>query len=126
MNENWDYPQLSASSAFFKKELFEHYRFPETLVNSEDTLMINEMLLENPKYGVVTEAIYWYRRRSDESSTIDSSSQKKEFYINRLNNYFKALIDVSIEKYAHVVKFIQYLIVYDIQWMFSVGDISKY
>lgn len=125
LNKNWDYPQLSASSAFFKKELFEHYRFPETLVNSEDTLMINEMLLENPKYGVVTEAIYWYRRRSDESSTIDSSSQKKEFYINRLNNYFKALIDASIEKYGHVVKFIQYLIVYDIQWMFSVGDISK-
>ena len=68
------------------------------------------MLLENPKYGAVTEAIYWYRRRSDESSTIDSSSTKREFYINRLNNYFKALINVSIEKYGEVCKFIQYLL----------------
>ena len=123
--EEWDYPQLSASSAFFKRELFENYRFSESLVNSEDTLMLNKMLLENPKYGLVTEAIYWYRRRSDESSTIDSSSTKKEFYINRLDNYFKALIDASLNKYNEVVKFIQYLIVYDMQWMFSVKDISK-
>ena len=125
LNEDWDFPQLSASSAFFKRELFDNYRFPESLVNSEDTLMLNKMLLENPKYGVVTEAIYWYRRRSDESSTIDSSSTKKEFYTNRLDNYFKALIDASLDKYGEVVKFIQYLIVYDIQWMFSVKDISK-
>lgn len=125
LNENWDFPQLSASSAFFKRELFGKYRFPESLVNSEDTMMLNRMLLDNPKYGVVTEAIYWYRRRSDESSTIDSSSQKKEFYINRLDNYFKALIDASMEKYGKVQKFIQYLIVYDIQWMFSVEDLSK-
>lgn len=125
LNEDWDFPQLSASSAFFKRELFDKYRFPESLVNSEDTLMLNRMLLDNPKYAVVTEAIYWYRRRSDESSTIDLSSQKKEFYLNRLDNYFKALIDASLEKYGEVVRFIQYLIVYDIQWMFSVEDISK-
>lgn len=125
LTEDWDFPQLSASSAFFKRELFDNYRFPESLVNSEDTLMLNKMLLENSKYGVVTEAIYWYRRRSDESSTIDSSSTKKEFYTNRLDNYFKALIDASIEKYGEVVKFIQYLIVYDIQWMFSVKNISE-
>lgn len=125
LNENWDCPQLSASSAFFKRQLFDKYKFPESLVNSEDTLMLNKMLLENQKYGVITDAIYWYRKRSDESSTIDSSSTKKEFYINRLNNYFKALINASIAKYGEVLKFIQYLITYDIQWMFTVKDMSK-
>lgn len=124
LTKDWDWPQLSASSAFFKKELFDEYKFPESLVNSEDTLMLNRMLLEKPAYGVVSQAIYWYRRRSDESSTIDSSSSKKGFYINRLNNYFKELINLSIDKYGEVVKFIQYLIVYDIQWMFKVKEIS--
>lgn len=124
LTEDWDYPQLSASSAFFKRELFDEYKFPESLVNSEDTLMLNRMLLENPKYGVVSQAIYWYRKRSDESSTIDSSSTKKGFYINRLNNYFKELINLSINKYGEVVKFIQYLIVYDIQWIFRSENIS--
>ena len=123
--KDWNYPQLSASSAFFKKELFSEFQFPESLVNSEDTLMINKMLLKNPNYGVVNKAIYWYRKRSDESSTIDLSSSKKEFYMNRLNNYFKELINLSIEKYGKVVNFIQYLIVYDIQWMFLVENISE-
>lgn len=125
LKENWSYPQLSASSAFFKKELFDNYRFPESLINSEDTLMLNKMLLKNPKYGVVTEAIYWYRKRGDESSTIDSSSSKKEFYTNRLNRYFKELIKLSIEEYGEVIKFIQYLIVYDIQWIFRTENITE-
>lgn len=118
LTKDWNYPQLSASSAFFKRELFAEYKFPESLVNSEDTLMLNRMLLENPKYGAVGEAIYWYRKRSDESSTIDLSSTKKEFYINRIDNYFKELINLSLAKHGKVVEFIQYLIVYDIQWIF--------
>ena len=35
------------------------------------------------------------------------------------------MINASIEKYGEVVKFIQYLVVYDLQWMFSVKNISE-
>lgn len=125
LRENWDYPQLSASSAFFKKELFQDYQFKTDFVNSEDSLMINKMLIDKPCYGVVSKAIYWYRKRTNSSSTIDSAHLKKDFYIDRLNRYFKELIDCSLEKYSFVPKFIQYLIVYDLQWMFRVEDVSK-
>ena len=125
LNEDWDYPQLSASSAFFKKELFDNYKFKTDLTNSEDSLMINEMLIDKPVYGVVNQAMYWYRKRTNDASTIDSASSKKEFYINRLNDYFKELIRNSKEKYGEVPKFIQYLIVYDLQWMFRVSDVSE-
>ncbi len=125
LNENWDYPQLSASSAFFKKELFDHYEFKTDLTNSEDSFMINEMLIDKPVYGAISEGIYWYRKRSNDASTIDSASNKKEFYMKRLNDYFKELIKCSKEKYGEVPKFIQYLIVYDLQWMFRVSDVSQ-
>ena len=125
LNEDWDYPQLSASSAFFKKELFDHYKFKTNLTNSEDSLMINEMLIDKPVYGVVSQAIYWYRKRTNDASTIDSASTKKEFYMKRLNEYFKELIKCSKEKYGEVPKFIQYLIIYDLQWMFRVSDVSE-
>lgn len=125
LNKNWDYPQLSSSSTFFKKELFNKYEFETDFVNSEDSLMINKMLIDKPIYGVVSEAIYWYRKRNNESSTIDSACSKKDFYINRLNRYFKELINYSLKKYNEVPKFIQYLIVYDIQWMFKVEDVSE-
>ena len=125
LNKNWDYPQLSSSSAFFKKELFDNYSFKTDFVNSEDSLMINKMLIDNPIYGVVKDAIYWYRKRTNDASTIDSSTSKKDFYIDRLKRYFKELINYSKEKYGNVVKFIQYLIVYDLQWMFIVEDVSE-
>ena len=125
LNENWDYPQLSSSSAFFKRELFDKYNFKTDFVNSEDSLMINKMLIDNPTYGVVNEAIYWYRKRTNDSSTIDTAHYKKEFYLDRLNRYFKELIDYSIEKYGQVPKFIQYLTVYDLQWMLRVEDVSE-
>ncbi len=125
LNKNWDYPQLSSSSAFFKKELFDNYSFKTDFVNSEDSLMINKMLIDNPIYGVVKDAIYWYRKRTNDASTIDSSTSKKDFYIDRLKRYFKELINYSKEKYGNVVKFIQYLIVYDLQWMLIVEDVSE-
>ena len=125
LNKNWDYPQLSSSSAFFKKELFDNYSFKTDFVNSEDSLMINKMLIDNPIYGVVKDAIYWYRKRTNDASTIDSSTSKKDFYIDRLKRYFKELINYSKEKYGNVAKFIQYLIVYDLQWMLIVEDVTK-
>ena len=125
LNENWDYPQLSSSSAFFKRELFNKYNFKTDFVNSEDSLMINKMLIDNPTYGVVKEAIYWYRKRTNDSSTIDTAHSKKEFYLDRLNRYFKELINYSLKKCNQVPKFIQYLIVYDLQWMLRVKDVSK-
>lgn len=125
LKEKIDYPQLFANSAFFKRELFDKFQFDTKLVNSEDALLINQILLEKMAYGLVKEGKYWYRRRKDESSTIDNVKFKEEFYLDRLNNYFKKLIDVSLKKYNWVHKFIQYLIVYDLQWMIRVRNINN-
>lgn len=125
LTENWDYPQLHTNSSFFKAELFPDYQFATDIISSEDALMINKMLIDNPKYGVVKNAKYWYRRRKNNSSTLNSVYFKKEFYIGRLKYYFKELINESKKKYDYVPKFIQYLIVYDLQWMFRIGDVTE-
>ena len=38
---------FSSSSAFFKSELFKKFSFDENLINSEDSIMVNKMLLNN-------------------------------------------------------------------------------
>ncbi|WP_405269126.1 CDP-glycerol glycerophosphotransferase family protein [Methanobrevibacter sp.] len=123
--EDWDYPQLHANASFFKSNLFDKYQFATNLVSSEDALMINKILIDNPVYGLVSNAKYFYRKRDNNSSTLDSALYKKEFYLNRLNGYFKELINYSLEKYGEVKKFIQYLTVYDIQWMFRIQNIGE-
>ena len=118
-------PQLSASSAFIKKEAIGNLRFNTELVNSEDALLVNQILLNNPKLGLVKNANYLYRKRFDESSTIDNSQKKKGFFIDRLNYYFKELIDLSIKKYGQTQDFIKYMILYDLQWMVKVEEIDN-
>lgn len=125
LTKEWDFPQLHTNSAFFKAELFPQYQFASDLVSSEDALMINKMLIDDSKYGVVEDAEYWYRRRKNNSSTLNSVCFKKEFYLNRLKGYFKELINYSLDKFDYVPKFIQYLIVYDIQWTFRIENISE-
>ena len=125
LNKQWDCPQLHTNAAFFKAELFPKYQFATNIVSSEDALMINKMLIDNPHYGVVKNAKYWYRRRKNNSSTLNSVYFKKEFYTNRLKYYFKELIEYSQNKYGHVPKFIQYLITYDLQWMFRISDVNE-
>lgn len=125
LNKDWDYPQLHANSSFFKAELFPKYQFATNIVSSEDALMINRMLIDNPSYGVIKNAKYWYRRRKNNSSTLNSVYLKKEFYHGRLVNYFKELLNTSKEKHSEIPKFIQYLTVYDLQWMFRINDVSE-
>ena len=118
LEKDWKFIQLSASSAFFKSKLFNNYSFDEKLIISEDSIMVNKILLDNPEYGVVKNAAYNYRKRLDESSTIDSSKYFSEFYISRLKNYFINLLDYSLLKKRYVPKFIQFLLVYELQWIF--------
>lgn len=125
LKTNPKHPQLFVNSAFFKRELFDEINFVTDLVNSEDALLINKILIDKQAYGVVREGMYWYRRRADESSTMDSASLKKDFYLDRLQRYFKGLIDHYMENIGYVPKYIQYLIVYDIQWMLKVEDVSE-
>lgn len=125
LTKDWDYPQLHANSSFFKAKLFPKYQFATNIVSSEDALMINKILIDSPNYGVIENAKYWYRRRKNNSSTLNSVYFKKEFYHERLINYFKELINISKVKYNEIPKFIQYLVVYDLQWMFRINDVSE-
>jgi len=117
-------PQLSASSAFFKNELFPKFKFAEDMITSEDSIMINKILLEKQKFGVINSATYYYRKRFDSSSTIDNSIRQKEFYTEKIKNYFMALEEYSYAKLGKIPLFIQYLIAYDIQWLLKEPELK--
>lgn len=125
LQKDWNQIQLHANSSFFKRELFQKYQFATNIISSEDTLMINKILIDNPTYGILKTPKYYYRKRDNNTSTLDKANYKKEFYIDRLKYYFKELINYSLNKYGEVPKFIQYLIVYDLQWLFNLDHASE-
>lgn len=120
------YPQLAINSSFIKSEAFKDYRFNTNLVTGEDAIIVNKILLEKKKIAFLNRAKYFYRKRQDESSTVDNAKSKKEFFISRLRDYFKVLIDYSIEKEGFVPDFIQYIIAYDIQWYYNISDFPDF
>lgn len=122
--EEPNYVQLSASSAFFKKTAIKDNIFDTELVVSEDAIFLNKILLDKCTMGVISEAAYLYRKRNVKGSTIDSSIQKKDYYIYRANKFFKGLFDYCKEKKGKLLDFVKYTIMYDIQWTFHLRDVS--
>ena len=95
LSEEYSSIHLSASSSVFRKSTIEVKYFREDVYFCEDSRFVNSILLFNPIMGLIKEAIYYYRRRSDFSSSINKQSRNLEFYFGTINNVSKFLINSS-------------------------------
>ncbi len=117
INEEYDFPQVSISAAFIKKSALLG-KFDERVIISEDSLLINSIILKKCKFGIVGSTRYLYRKRHEQNSTIDSKKVNIEYFNTRMQYYFKNLINISIKFHGVVLKYIQVVLMYDLQWLF--------
>ena len=106
--------QQSVSSAFFRKSIIQGKVFDEDAFSGEDTIFVNNLLLHNPKMGLIREAVYLYRRRADLSSTVQNQKFKFNFYFKTLDQVENKLINNSLSLYNTILPFIQFLVGYDV------------
>ena len=123
--DDYEFIQLHSNSSFFKREVIKKYKFLENTVRSEDSFLINQMLLDNPNYGLINKPTYYYRKRHSSSSLTDTVKSKKEYYTDYLKKYCFKLIDYSKKNVDEVPKFIQYLLIYEIKPILYVDDIKS-
>lgn len=121
--DNPQYYQMSGPSSFVRMKAINNIRFPD-IITSEDVVFVNEILINNPNIGLCCEGNYYYRKRSENNSIINTSQSDKRYYTDRVENYFKYLINKSTEKYHTVPEFIQNVIMYDIAWMLKIRNIN--
>ena len=117
--------QLHSNSSFIKKEVLIGHTFDTTLAHGEDSVFVNEILIDKKQYGLVgldKNAYYMYRKRFSNDSTLDLSKQSEKFFTHKIIHYFKHLIDYSIEKEGYVLEFIQAVVVYGLQWLSKVPE----
>ena len=114
LNEDYMCIQLSVSSCFFKRIIIEGKYFDESVFYCEDARFVNSILLIKPIMGLIKEAIYYYRRRSDFSSAIQNQKQDLNFYFGTLNSVANYLINSSKVLYNKILPFIQFLVIYDL------------
>ena len=114
LNKEYKCIQTSASSSVFRKSLLEGKKFNERVYFCEDYRFVNNLLLINPVMGLIKEAIYYYRKRSDFSSAVQNQKKKLDFYFGTLNFVSKYLFNYSWILYNKIIPFIQYLISYEL------------
>lgn len=117
--------QLSFSSSFVKSTVIKKYRYNEKMNYAEDAELIARLLLDTMKLGVVSTTYYYYRRRFDESSAIQTGSQNKDWFIQYIKEFPLNIIQFYIQKLGYIPKFIQYTIMYDLQWRISIPKIDS-
>lgn len=113
---DYTYPHLSLSNAIILKDLFRPNPFNGILEISEDFYVFNEIILAERYYATLCKPVYWYRKRIDSSSAIDSSSNKISWYTSTPKYCYEALFALSKKIYGTVVSYIQFCVMYDLQW----------
>lgn len=111
------YFQLFGPPTFIRRKSIGNRKFSDTPRNK--TVLINEILIRNPKLGLCKTAKCKTPIILDKYPSLKDAQSSKEYYLNLCENYFKHLIHESLDKYHEVPLFIQKLITYDIGIMLN-------
>ena len=114
LTEEFNCIQLSASSCFFRRSSIKENEFVKGIFSGEDIRFIANHLLLNPLLGILKEALYYYRKRTDLSSAIQNIEENEKFYLWTIQNVQLYIINQSIKIYNRILPFIQYFIAYEL------------
>ena len=123
IEEKFEYIQMSISGTFIKRTSIQGYKFREELKYGEDAYLITQIILKKRKYGIIRGAKYFYRYRTNMSSTMQNSWQNKQWFLDSvwiLIPELKKLYEIN-----NGLKYIQYIILYDLSWKISIGKRAK-
>lgn len=114
--DNHSYVQLSLCSTVIKADTVARFRFDERVRHAEDAKYITEILLEKQKYALIREAVFYYRTRKSGTSVLQTVAQSRSWYYDTPKYVFQYLFDLSKKKFGYVIPYIQYLVMYELQW----------
>lgn len=115
---------LSASKSFFTTKAIKKERLQfrnDIKPNFEDAHFLNVYLtsLDKGRAAYLRKPIYYYRKRDDGGSTLDSSWRTPDKFSTVLEKGYIDLLKAAKLKFGYVPFFIQETILYDLQWYFK-------
>ena len=118
LKTEWDAAQLSSSSAFIKREAVGDLAFDVRLHYMEDAKFMHMILCKKETLGVMPQGRYMYRDRSAGMHSARQGAVKdKRWYIPKLHFYYEETIRYFLSQFSHLPKFVQFVMMYDIQWI---------
>lgn len=117
INEEYDFPIISTNSAFLRKTEAIKFEFNERFIFYEDCNYMTKLILEKGKFGVVDSVKYLYHKPPEENS-LDIKNTDKRNFINGIEIHIKSLINYSVEKFGKVLRYVQSVVMYNLQLFF--------
>ncbi|WP_139651414.1 CDP-glycerol glycerophosphotransferase family protein [Raoultibacter phocaeensis] len=116
VHDQYDCPQLSIGGAIVRLQAVPAGGFDERLTISEDFKLLTQTILEHGCYGVSSHGKYYYRKRLSADSALNSGLCSTSWYFTTPELCYRELIEASFRKYGKVTRYVQFCIMYDLQW----------
>ena len=114
--------QLSASTAIFKTRSIKDLKFDEEVKpNFEDAKFVGDYLLANiaGEIGFIDNISYFYRKRADGTSTLDSAWSNPALFSDVLSKGCLSLLESAYSQLGYVPIHIQRVVLYHLAWYFK-------
>ena len=113
-------PLMTTSASFYTRACLPLIHFDGRLPIAEDTKINLTILQQKQTLGLVREARYYYRRRSQGSdSLIQGSTKKKSWYLDYMTHFVHWAFRDARAKFGFVPRYVQYTVMADLQWRFK-------
>lgn len=124
IRDDYDCIKLQSCSIIFRYDIVKKYKYCEKLKISEDSRFVTEILFDNPIAYISNRANYNYRKRLNNTSAIQNSAKSKTWYVDTPYLCYEYLIELSLKKFGKVIRYLQFLILYDYKWRLNVSAIN--
>lgn len=111
-----NFMHIHITSSVIRTELAKSLKFTEGMVLGEDALYLTSLILKQGRYGAVSTAQHYYRKRALETSAVQTRYENVRFYNETIEKFYGGLILASRLAYGSVIPYIQNVLNYDIGW----------
>ena len=86
--------QLHVTSAVIKAQAIGENRFDSGIKFGEDSLFVNTLILDKCTLGLSADTMYYYRKRRDQSSAVQTQRLRKDYYFGSPQRYYYPLVEL--------------------------------
>ena len=111
---------MFVTASFFSERTKNRIQFDSKLVVAEDMKVLLTILADKMTLGVVADSTFYYRKRKKKADSLVQSARKKRgWYFEYFECFFDWIISYYKERFGYLPGFLQYELMYDLQWRFS-------
>ena len=100
----------------FKSDVLKGRSFDQNLRYCEDSLFQNMIIIEKMKIGIISDAVFFYRKNIAGENASLNITRSKDWYFGVITDYYLRLLKYTKEKKGRIPRMVQELVFYDLKW----------